>query len=188
MTAHPVAAGKSSIGFVELERLFPLVLVDRPAVYLDLACGAGKYSLALAPRLAEGSLLHGLDLWEEGVTALRSEAARLGFPHVSADVADLTKPLPVPDASVDVCLIATVLHDLIPAGREAVLGELQRVLAPEGAVVVIEFKPLDHGPGPRREHRIAVADAEALFAPHGFVRDALADMGEYTYLARFVRG
>ena len=54
-----------------------------------------------------------------------------------------------------------------------------------GAAVIIEFKKFDQGPGPGKAQRIDEADAEALLSPLGFTRQASADLGEFTYLARF---
>jgi len=183
----PVAAGKSSIGHIDRELAFSHIISDNASTYLDLACGVGNYTLELARRLRPGCVIHALDLWEEGIAALQDAARSQGFTGVRALRADMTATLPLPDNSVDVCLMATVLHDLPPAGRRTALAEAARVLTPRGAVTLIEFKKLDRGPGPRIEQRIDEADAEALFAPHGFVKTASLSLGEFTYLARFAR-
>lgn len=188
MSTKPVAAGRSSITHVDQDIVFANLIADNHSVYLDLACGAGNYTLALAQRLGADSVIHALDLWEEGVAALQESATQQGFENIKAQVADATKPLPLDDGSIDVCLMATILHDIPEAERVNTLQEVRRVLKPHGALVIIEYKKLDYGPGPKNiEARIGEADAEALLTPLGFKKDAVVDLGEYPYLIRFIK-
>lgn len=187
MDAKPTAAGKSSIGHIDLDLAFDNIMVGSRATYLDLGCGAGNYTLALARRLGAGSLVYALDLWEEGIKALDEAAHKEGLGNVEPLVADLAKPLALPSAAVDAAFMATVLHDLPEAVRPQLLSEIDRVLVPGGVFALIEFKKLDHGPGPSMDKRIGPEDADRLTEPHGFVRDATIDLGEFTYLARFLK-
>lgn len=186
MTAKPVAAGKSSFDLIAPEPAFEQIITPSARTYLDLACGAGRYSLALAERLGPGATIHALDLWEDGVAALNATAAELGL-AIRAQVADATRPLPLPDASVDVCLMATALHDLPEAAHADVIGEIRRVLTPGGAFALIEFKRLDHGPGPGIAKRIGEREADVLLLPHGFAKAACVELGEFTYLGRYTK-
>ena len=86
---------------------------------------------------------------------------------------------------MDVCLIATALHDLPEDGRKLLLAEVARILTPQGYRVVIEFKKLDHGPGPRMEMRIDENELAALVVPYGFRKITSVSLGEYTYLASY---
>lgn len=187
MTAKPVAAGKSSADLVDLDTVFSHLVREGDAAYLDLASGAGRYTLPLAERVGNGRTIHALDLWEEGIHSLREEARRLDRSGIRARVADATQPLPLPDGAVDACLMATMLHDLPAASRDGVAAEVARVLAPGGRLVLIEFKKLDHGPGPPVDKRIDATQAEGVFRPHGLRRDVREDLGEFTYLVRFVK-
>lgn len=185
MPTKPTAAGKSSIVHVDLELALSNIVSSDASAYLDLGCGVGNYSLAIAQRLGKDQILYALDLWEEGVETLKETARRQGTPQIKAMQADITLPLPLADDSVDVCLMATVLHDLPGEKRASVIGEIKRVLSPIGALALIEFKKIDQGPGPRKERRIGPADAKALFTPHGFRPEASVSLGDYMYLSRF---
>jgi ubiquinone/menaquinone biosynthesis C-methylase UbiE len=188
MDATPKAAGKSSIDHIDQDLAFDNIMVGSRATYLDLGCGAGNYTLALARRLGAGSLVYALDLWEEGIAALAEKAREEGLGNVEPKVADLSQPLHLPTGSVDAAFMATVLHDLPEASRPGLLGEISRVLVPGGVFALIEFKKLDHGPGPSDPaKRIGPQDADRLAEPHGFVRDAEVDLGESTYLVRYIR-
>jgi len=187
MTGKPVAAGKSSLDHVDQELVFSNIVTGRESTYLDLACGAGRYTLALAERVGKGSVIHALDLWEEGIAALRESAREAGFGNVRPELADATQPLPLGDNSIDVCFMATALHDLPEPTREGVVQEIRRILKPQGAFVLIEFKKLDYGPGPKKENRISEADADALILPVGFRKEISMSLGEFPYLVRYCK-
>ncbi|AMK11671.1 hypothetical protein AWY79_11365 [Pseudodesulfovibrio indicus] len=187
MADKPVAAGKSSLAHIDQDLAFGTIIVPGAAAYLDLGCGAGMYTLALARRLSGTPTIHALDLWGEGVEALAVSAAEQGFPNINPMVADLTAPLPLDDGAVSSAFMATVLHDLPERTWPAILGEIGRVLAPGGRFSLIEFKKLDRGPGPSLAKRIGPEDADRLARPAGFVRKATLDLGEFTYLAEFLK-
>lgn len=187
MTGKPVAAGKSSLDHVNLELAFSNIVTGMDSVYIDLACGAGRYSLALADRVGKGSVIHAFDLWDEGIAVLRESARESGCDNVRPKVVDATQPLPLEDGSIDVCFMATALHDLPEASREGVVREIHRVLKPQGVFVLIEFKKIDYGPGPQKEKRIGEVDADKLVLPVGFRKDVALSLGEYPYLVRYTK-
>lgn len=185
MGQRPSAAGKSSFDYVDQDAVFAHIVSKPGATYLDLASGAGRYSLALAERLDGGGTVHAFDLWAEGIAALAEQAAKDGKDVIKARVVDIAEPLPLDDAVVDVCFIATVLHGIPEHKRAAMIEEVRRVLVPGGALVLIEFKKIDRGPGPGRERRIAEEDADALVLPRGFEKRESVSLGEFTYLAKY---
>ena len=186
MADTPIAAGKSSFDLVDASLLFDAMDLRKDDVLLDLACGVGNYSLAIAAQTGPGGTIHALDLWEEGIAALRSEAAARNMAWIHPAVADISCQIPLEDDSVDVCLMATVLHDLKQSGTHAgALNELQRVMKPLGTLAVVEFKKINGPPGPPLHIRLSPAETEALLEPFGFVRDRVVDIGPFNYLARF---
>jgi len=188
MDTKPKAAGKSSIDLINQDLAFDNIMVGSRATYLDLGCGVGNYTLALARRLGAGSLVYALDLWPDGIAALTESARQEGLGNVEPKVADLSKPLDLPSSSVDAAFMATVLHDLPEPVRPGLMEELKRVLVPGGVFALIEFKKFASGPGPSDpDKRIGPEDADRLTGPHGFVRDTLVDLGESTFLVRYIR-
>lgn len=186
MTETPIAAGKSSYGLVDAEVLFEAMDLREDKVILDLACGVGNYALALAARTGPGGTIHAVDLWEEGIAALQSEAAARKISWIHPAVADISRQIPLDDHCVDVCLMATVLHDLKQDNTHTgTLNELRRVLKPLGTLAVVEFKKIDGPPGPPPHVRLSPAETEAVLAPFGFVRDRVTEVGPFTYLALF---
>jgi ubiquinone/menaquinone biosynthesis C-methylase UbiE len=185
---HPIAAGKSSFDLIDPEIVFAQLRLQPDTVLLDLACGVGNYALAAAQFIGPAGAIHAFDLWAEGIAALRESAAARGLAQIRAEVVDVSGSLPLAAASVDIALLATVLHDLAAEGKgEGALAEAARVLRPGGRLVIIEFDKIDSQPGPPAAIRLAPAEVEALVAPFGFRRESLTRVGDSLYLLSYTR-
>lgn len=188
MTEKPAAAGKSSFDLIDREKFFARLQLTPTTVFLDLASGAGRYSLEVAKMLAGSGEVHAVDLWAEGIDILNEKIREQHLTNIHTVIADITKPLPLTGALYDICLLATVLHDLSEKGRRAVLGEAARLLKEDGMLAVVEFKKIDHGPGPPIHIRLSPHDLEKETAESGFCRISCEDLGEYTYFCIFGKG
>ncbi len=188
MSDHkPIAAGKSSFDLVDSEALFDALYLTPGQVLLDLACGRGAYSLYLAQRMGLQLTIHALDLWVDGITQLQNDIRQRNIVNIQAAVADVSQPLPLASASIDVCLLATVLHDFKVDGNHLeVLAQIQRVMKPGGRLAVLEFKKQDGPPGPPKAIRLGYQEVGSLLAPFGFVQRGEKDMGPNLYLGSFV--
>ena len=186
---HPVAAGKSSFDLIDLNTLKTALDLQGDIALLDLACGAGNYAIEIARQLAGKGVVHALDLWAEGIASLKEKADSLKLGNVEAAVCDVSKSLPLDDGSVDVCLMATVLHDLISVGtHEGALNEVARVLKPSGRLAVIEFKKIPGPPGPPEKIRLAPEELERILSPWGFTGQRNESLGDAVYLSIFLKG
>jgi ubiquinone/menaquinone biosynthesis C-methylase UbiE len=184
----PPGAGKSSFDLIDANKLLAALVLKPHMTVLDLGCGQGNYTLALAEAVGPAGLIYGVDLWEEGLTKLQEAAAIRGFDQVRTIRADVSGPLPLKDASVDVCLLATVLHDLVEAGTQAgALREAARLVKPGGVLAIVEFKKMDGPPGPPRHIRLAPKEVAELLAPYGFGQRRCEEVGPYTYLMILAR-
>lgn len=167
---------------------FSALVLPHEAVLLDAACGFGYYAISTAERMGEEGRIVAVDLWPEGIATLRAETEDRGIGNIQAGVADL-KAQPLEDAEVDVCLLATVLHDLVEEGSQAgALREIARVLKPGGRLEVIEFEKIEGPPKLPVAIRLDAGAVEKIVDPFGFrLEQSPVSVGKFNYLLGLVR-
>ena len=175
-----------------LRRDFLLAHVQPGATVLDLGCGAGEFSAALAQA---GATPIGVDVARE---ALRRAGARV--PGLDLRLWGEGEPLALADGSVDAVWAGEVIEHVVDVAPW--LSEVRRVLRPRGTLLLTTPH---HGPltllglalSPRRfaEHFQPRSDHVRFFSPRT-LRALLADLGfdvarlrvrQGTILARAVR-
>lgn len=105
---------------------------DPEARVLDLGCGWGTFSVALAPRVRE---VVGVDFSERSIEICRRRAREAGLENVTfvkADAADTG----LESGSFDVVVAADLVEHLYPRQTGEVLEEARRVLRPGGRLVI----------------------------------------------------
>jgi glycosyltransferase involved in cell wall biosynthesis len=124
---------------------------------LDLGCGHSSLVGARLEELSEGRRV-GVDLLLERLVAGRESG--IETPLVCADGA----ALPMPDASVDLVAMFTMMSSVLDPGvRSRIAGEVDRVLRPGGAVLWYDMRM----PNPSNEHIVALGRrAVAALFPH----------------------
>lgn len=103
------------------------------AVVLDLGCGAGHASFAVAP---DAAAVTAYDLTAEMLAIVKREAANRHLGNITT-VQGWAEELPFPDARFDVVITRTSAHhwhDVLAALREA-----RRVLKPAGRMLMIDI-------------------------------------------------
>lgn len=186
MTEKPIAAGKSSFNLVDSKKLFSELRLKENTTLLDLACGSGAYSIAASEYIGEEGLIYAVDLWKEGIDNLLKEVKIKQINNIHANIADISIHIPMESSCIDVCLMATVLHDLIQDDTDQeTLGELKRVLKPNGSLAIIEFKKIEGPPGPPIQMRISPEKLDAILFSHDFRKVLTTDIGPYNYLSIF---
>lgn len=189
MPQQPPGAGKTSFdlldgpGFVEGLALRP------DEVFLDLGCGRGNFSFAAAEYIGTRGAIHAVDMWAEGVAAVEERARLEGLTQIQAHRANAGEALPLTDASVDLCLMAVVLHDLVVEGNHmGALKEIARALKPGGRLAIVEFNKIDGPPGPPRHIRLAPSEVVEMLTPYGFSTSTETPLNPYLYTVSVQKG
>ncbi len=135
--------------------------LDRdPLTYLDVGCGPGALALSLRSRLGSLSRYVGFDVHEpsirwcsrafRGDRRFRFELAEVSSPYGSqAGMSALTYRFPLEDAEASAVLARSVFTHLLESEAAHYLGEVRRVLAPDGLAFISAF--LFEGTGGRDE-------------------------------------
>ncbi len=125
-----------------------------PQKILDVACGTGDYSIAIARRMASGGSLTGIDLSEGMLAVMKAKIARAdpkkyrladspleeAKNNAAVEIKLLqcdAESLPFDDDTFDRVTIAFGIRNF--SDRKAALREILRVLKPGGALVILEL-------------------------------------------------
>ncbi len=99
---------------------------------VDVGCGNGVFSIAVARQFPECSVL-ACDSLSSAIVETRRRASLAGRDNLRAEVASANE-LPLSESSVDRVLIRNVLHHL--SSIDQTLTEISRVLAPSGLLLL----------------------------------------------------
>lgn len=151
-------------------------LLGRDRHLLEIGCGIGRLTLALAPELASAV---GHDVSAEMIAEARRRAA--GMPSLRFSHTEGRDLAGVPAASQDVVLAADVFPYLVepdPALAERHVAEAARVLRPGGALLILNYSYRGDAARDR-------ADLRASFARCGLVaeREGTRDLALWDALA-----
>ena len=105
---------------------------------LELGPGPGYFTPEAARRLGEGGELFCLDIEPRLVTRLRRKIMKEELENVALVVGD-GQAIPFAEDSFDTAFLVTVLGEI--PDKDALLGELRRVLRPDGVLSISELLP-----------------------------------------------
>jgi ubiquinone/menaquinone biosynthesis C-methylase UbiE len=124
---------------------------------LDIGCGFGRWTRWLSEH---GARTVGVDPTEGMLAAAESASPdSIKYRKMSATA------LEVPDASFDLVTCITVVQHLEPVEQEAAVGEMARVLRPNGEAVVLDL--IDMGDRGKIVYPRPASDWIALYERHG---------------------
>jgi ubiquinone/menaquinone biosynthesis C-methylase UbiE len=188
MDINPLGAGNSSLDLIDSTRLFAEIGLKKGHIFLDLGCGAGNYSLKASEYVGSNGVIYAVDAWKDGIEALRKTAAAGGIGNIRPILADVSRDIPLEKDSVDMCLMATVLHDLVRADtHETALKEVRRILKNDGKLAIVEFKKIDGPPGPPKKIRISSEEVADMLISNDFHQTMTTEIGPQNYLSLFSR-
>ena len=184
---HPQGTrkGPSSFWMHDSKLVFDALALEPGDRFLDLGCGPGDYAIAAARLVGASGTVTALDKWPYLIDGLRETAYSQELDNIDAMVGDITGILPIEDGSIDLCLLATVLHIFsLPVMEKTLFKEIHRILKPPGRLAIIECKKEEQPFGPPLHLRISPQELETSLSPLGFEMIDCRDLG-YTYLTRF---
>jgi len=179
-------AGKSSKAYLNAERVLQETSLKSGDNFLDIGCGDGYFSIAASKIVSNKGKVYALDSYEKSIVALKQQIHRESIGNIEAIVADVTKKMPLPDATTDVCLMANVVHGFLANGEvPSVMTEIARVMKAVSTLAVVEFQKIDGPPGPPISIRMTPEELEDLISGYGFKKNKVAEVGPFHYAAMF---
>jgi len=175
-------AGRSSRAYLSAEMVIAGTGLKAGDTFLDVGCGDGYYSLEAARVVGARGRVYAIDNDEASISALKEQIEREGLGTIEAITTDAAERVPLDAGTVDVCLLANVMHGFVVNGEvERVMRETARVVRAGGTLAVVEFEKVSGPPGPPLSIRIAPEELESMVAPYGFEKVRSFEVGPHHY-------
>jgi ubiquinone/menaquinone biosynthesis C-methylase UbiE len=175
-------AGRSSRAYLSAETVVAGTGLKAGDIFLDVGSADGYYSLEASRVVGGRGRVYAIDNYEASISVLKEQIEREGLGNIEAVTADATKRIPLDAGTVDVCLLANVLHGFVANGEvERVLREAARVVRAGGTLAVVEFKKVSGPPGPPLSIRMSPEEVESMVAPYGFEKVRSFEVGPHHY-------
>lgn len=133
------------------------------AAFADIGAGSGIF-VRVAARKTTG-LIYAVEISDTFITLLEEYKKAEHIAHMEI-VKATDDSVGCPTQSCDAVLLATVLHEL--ENPKAILGEISRILKPEGLLGIIEWRDEVTPMGPPLDHRISESRIREVLLGSGF--------------------
>jgi ubiquinone/menaquinone biosynthesis C-methylase UbiE len=131
----------------------------------DMGCGNGFYTLQLARLVGPKGLVYAVDIQPEMLQMLARNAAEARLTNIRPVLGTPIDPR-LPKASIDMMLCVDVYHEF--SHPEAMLATIRESLAPEGQLVLVEFRGEDPAVPIKPLHKMTKQQVRAELEPAGF--------------------
>jgi len=131
----------------------------------DMGCGNGFYTLQLARLVGPRGRVYAVDIQPEMLQMLARNAAEARLANIRPVLGTPVDPR-LPTGAIDMMLCVDVYHEF--SHPEAMLGKIKESLAPNGQLVLVEFRGEDLAVPIKPLHKMTKAQVRAELEPAGF--------------------
>ena len=142
-------------------------------VVADVGAGSGYFTLRMAKLVGPGGKVYASDIQQQMLDLLKERMRSEKISNVELVRGTFTDPK-LPSGKMDLILMVDVYHEF--SEPQAMLRKMKEALAPDGRLVLIEYRKEDASVPIRFEHKMSVAEVRAELEAEGFKLDRLLDL------------
>jgi ubiquinone/menaquinone biosynthesis C-methylase UbiE len=132
---------------------------------VDYGAGTGLYTVPIAKALSSGRVI-AVDEHAEFLAYIDAKLTAAGLsPDRVTKVPTTENRVPLADGAADRVFLLNVLHHIWD--EPVAMGEIVRLLAPGGRLVVVDFAQMERPVGPPNDHVLSLEQARASVAGMG---------------------
>lgn len=146
---------------------------------LDVGCGTGVYTIALAGEVGNIGQVYAADVHRDALHTLAGTLDKRGIINVEMLWSDVEKGIPIDAYSLDAAVLSNVLYQL--EDKDKALSILAKLIKPEGQLLVVDWSDSFGGIGPHSSHVLQEEQAIAMVQSHGFRVLKRLPAGNYHY-------
>ena len=179
---HHSRSSKDILSAMEVLEAVGLEIGD---IFLDAGCGDGYISIAASNLVGDRGKIYALDVYPESIETVKKEIEDKKLDNTHAILADISKNIPLDSDSIDMVLMANVLHGFVADEEvEKVMSNIVEVLKPGGVFAVVEFLKLEGIKGPPFNIRISPEEVSIILKDYGFDITDKLEIGQYHYIVK----
>ncbi len=174
--------------FLEPEKLVSKFGLRPGMIVADLGAGAGSMTFPIAKAVrgdtneaGMGGRVYAIEVQKEILLRLKKEAEERHLTNIDIIWANIEKHegTKIADHCVDMAVVSNVLFQV--EDKMTFLGEVKRILKPDGRVVIIDWSESFGGMGPISVHVVTKTSAEQLMHKVGFEKERELEAGSHHY-------
>lgn len=129
----------------------------------DLGCGNGYFTLTAAKLVGSQGQVYAVDIMKTALASVSREAERQGIYNIRTvwSNVEIYGATNIPQETLDVCLIVHTLYQ-VDNGKEFI-READRLVAPGGKIVVIDWEKKKTPIGPPESDRVFEDEVRSIF-------------------------
>lgn len=178
--------GKSSEHFFDKEKLLKALNLPKNANLLEIGCGNGYLSLAIAKKEELNNQIYAIDLNQTAITELKENIQKEHLNNLTAIHLDFSKSNGFKTDQFDLCFMVNVAHGFIANQEtEVVFSKIYRILKPGGSLKIVDFKKIPEIPGPPLEIKLSPEELINHLTPYHLIHKKTETISKYHYLVTF---
>jgi len=171
--------GKSSERFLNKEIILTELEINPGQTILDAGCGNGYMSKEFSRILNNTGQVYALDPDAQAIETLAQE---VGGTNIKPLVGDISQVTELPEASIDLIYLATVLHGFSQTEIDGFKKEVKRLLKPQGRLAIVEINKEPTLFGPPLNMRFSPQELINLMS---LIPEQTVAVGEFFYMQTF---
>ena len=139
--------------------------IRKGSVVADIGAGVGYFTWRLAERVGPEGTVYANDIQPAMLELLKKNTAERGLHNVKTVLGKADDPR-LPAGKIDLILLVDVYHEFSEPRK--MLRKMRESLAPEGRLVLLEYRQEDPKVPIRPEHKMSVTQVKAEIEPEGY--------------------
>lgn len=154
-TSAPIKRSPYLTRFLNPEKIINSLDILPEMKVAHFGCGTGFFTFSIARKIGTKGTIYALDVLDEKIEAIKSQAKMLGLGNVIAKRVNLEKKegSGLPDESIDWVILVNMLYQNEHKSR--VIIEARRVLKKDGHILVVDWKNTAGSIGPEMSSRVS---------------------------------
>ena len=129
-------------------------------------CGTGYFTFAIANKVGENGSVYALDILEQKIAIIKSQARAYNMGNIIARRANLEEKegSGIESESIDWVIIVNMLYQ--NNKKSSIIGEAKRILKKSGKILLIDWNNFGSSVGPEKQARVSREDVIRIIRKH----------------------